>query len=41
MSGGNSLAPSTADECFVEAAKEACDALEELHKIVGDVDPSL
>jgi hypothetical protein len=26
----------TADECFVEAAKEACDALEELHKIVGD-----
>lgn len=26
----------SADECFVEAAKEACDALEELHKIVGD-----
>ena len=24
------------DECFVEAAKEACEALEELHKIVGD-----
>jgi len=26
------------DECFVEAAKEACEALEELHKIVGDKD---
>lgn len=31
----------TADECYVEAAKEACDALEELHKIVGDVDSSV
>lgn len=28
----------SADECFVEAAKEACEALEELHKIVGDKD---
>jgi len=26
----------SSDECFVEAAQEACDALEELHKIVGD-----
>eukprot|EP00533_Pseudo-nitzschia_delicatissima_P015551 CAMPEP_0197265704 /NCGR_PEP_ID=MMETSP1432-20130617/2558_1 /TAXON_ID=44447 /ORGANISM="Pseudo-nitzschia delicatissima, Strain UNC1205" /LENGTH=223 /DNA_ID=CAMNT_0042730475 /DNA_START=44 /DNA_END=715 /DNA_ORIENTATION=+ len=26
----------SADECFVEAAKEACEALEELHKIVGN-----
>ncbi len=26
----------SSDECFVEAAKEACEALEELHKIVGD-----
>jgi len=26
----------SSDECFVEAAQEACEALEELHKIVGD-----
>lgn len=36
-SAGNVLGGAlTKDECFVEAAKEACVALEELHKIVGD-----